>query len=226
MSDSPERPRQQVDVILPVLNEAKSLPWVLGRIPADMRPIVVDNGSTDGSGEVAKSHGAQVVHEPRRGFGSACYAGLVAASAPIVAFMDADSSFDPVDLVEVCLPIRNGEADLVLGARVPARGSWPWHARVANTVLAHRIRAGTGIPLTDLGPMRAIRRAQLVDLAIEDRSYGWPLEMVLRAAQQDLVIVERPVGYRPRVGQSKVTGTVRGTTGAIRDMTRLLREYA
>lgn len=226
MRESPERAQQHVDVILPVLDEAQSLPWVLGRIPAHMSPIVVDNGSTDGSGEVAQSHGARVVHEPRRGFGSACYAGLLAASAPIVAFMDADSSFDPVDLVEVCRPIQDGEADLVLGARVPSRGSWPWHARVANAVLAHRIRAGTGIPLTDLGPMRAIRRDQLLGLTIEDRSYGWPLEMVLRAAQEDLVIVERPVSYRPRVGQSKVTGTVRGTTGAIRDMSRLLREYA
>jgi glycosyltransferase involved in cell wall biosynthesis len=215
----------EVDVILPVLNEAQSLPWVLGRIPAGMRAIVVDNGSTDGSGELAADLGALVVHEPQRGFGSACFAGLSAATAPIVAYMDADSSFDPVDLVEVVEPVRAGSADLVLGARVPAAGSWPWHARAANRVLARWIRRRTALVLTDLGPMRAIRREQLLALGVEDRAFGWPLEMVLRATQAGLVIEERPVGYQPRVGQSKVTGTVRGTAGAIRSMSRLLREY-
>jgi glycosyltransferase involved in cell wall biosynthesis len=218
--------RVEVDVILPVLDEAASLPWVLGRIPAGMRAIVVDNGSTDGSAEVARALGVQVVHEPRRGFGAACHAGLLAATAPVVAYMDADSSFDPADLVAICQPIRAGTAGLVLGARVPAPGAWPWHARLANRVLARRIRAATGVRLTDLGPMRAIDRQQLLALGMQDRSYGWPLEMVLRATRAGLVIVERPVTYQPRVGRSKVTGTVRGTTGAVRDMTRLLRRYA
>jgi glycosyltransferase involved in cell wall biosynthesis len=215
-----------VDVILPVLDEAQSLPWVLGRIPEGMRAIVVDNGSTDGSGEVAGRLGALVVHEPRRGFGAACHAGLLAATAPVVAFMDADSSFDPHDLPAICRDVTSGRAGLVLGARVPAPGSWPWHARAANTVLARRIRRGTGLALTDLGPMRAIGREQLLGLGMVDRAYGWPLEMVLRAARAGLVIEELPVSYHPRVGRSKVTGTVRGTTGAIRDMRRLLREYA
>lgn len=214
-----------VDVILPVLDEALSLPWVLGRIPAGMRAVVVDNGSTDGSGELAAELGALVVHEPARGFGSACFAGLMAATAPIVAYMDADSSFDPMDLVRVVEPVRDGSADLVLGARVPAAGSWPWHARAANLVLARWIRHRTGLALTDLGPMRAIRREQLLALGVADRAFGWPLEMVLRARQAGLVIQERPVGYQPRVGQSKVTGTVRGTTGAVGSMTGLLREY-
>lgn len=215
----------EVDVILPVLNEAASLPWVLGRIPNGMRAVVVDNGSTDGSGALAADLGALVVHEPQRGFGSACFAGLVAATAPIVAYMDADSSFDPVDLIAVVEPVRGGSVDLVLGARVPSAGSWPWHARAANRVLARWIRHRTALALTDLGPMRAIRREQLLALGIEDRAFGWPLEMVLRATQAGLVIDERPVGYQPRVGQSKVTGTVRGTAGAVSAMTKLLREY-
>jgi glycosyltransferase involved in cell wall biosynthesis len=175
-----------VDVILPVLDEAQSLPWVLGRIPEGMRPIVVDNGSSDGSGEVAAAHGALVVTEPRRGFGSACHAGLLAATAPVVAYMDADSSFDPHDLRAVCQQVSVGRVDLVLGARVPARGSWPWHARAANAVLAHRVRRATGLALTDLGPMRAIGREMLLDLGMVDRAYGWPLEMVLRAARAGL----------------------------------------
>ena len=226
MSAAMEGHPSAVDVILPVLDEAQSLPWVLGRIPQGMRPIVVDNGSSDGSGEVAAAHGALVVTEPRRGFGSACHAGLLAATAPTVAFMDADSSFDPHDLRAVCTEVTAGRVDFVLGARVPARGAWPWHARAANAVLAHRVRRATGLSLTDLGPMRAIGREQLLDLRMVDRAYGWPLEMVLRAARAGLSVEEVPVSYRPRVGRSKVTGTLRGTTGAIRDMSRLLREPA
>lgn len=225
MSVTPAGGTAEVDVILPVLDEAQSLPWVLGRIPEGMRAIVVDNGSSDGSGQIAAGLGALVVHEPQKGFGSACFAGLMAASAPIVAYMDADSSFDPADLVAVVEAVREGDADLVLGARVPARGSWPWHARAANAVLARWIGHRTGIALTDLGPMRAIRREQLLGLGVEDRTFGWPLEMVLRAARAGLVIAERPVSYRPRVGQSKVTGTLRGTTGAVRSMSKLLRAY-
>ncbi len=203
MSAAADGAAAEVDVILPVLDEAQSLPWVLGRIPAGMRAIVVDNGSSDGSGEIAADLGALVVHEPRKGFGSACYAGLLAASAPIVAYMDADSSFDPVDLSAVVEPVREGSADLVLGARVPAAGSWPWHARVANVVLARWIRHRTGIPLTDLGPMRAIRREQLMALGVEDRAFGWPLEMVLRATRAGLVIDERPVSYAPASGSPR-----------------------
>ena len=225
MSTTPTRGTAEVDVILPVLDEAQSLPWVLGRIPEGMRAIVVDNGSSDGSAEIAADLGAVVVHEPRRGFGSACFAGLVAASAPIVAYMDADSSFDPLDLSAVVEPVREGSADLVLGARVPTAGSWPWHARFANVVLARWIRHRTGVPLTDLGPMRAIRREQLLALGVEDRAFGWPLEMVLRATRAGLVIDERPVSYAPRVGESKVTGTVRGTVGAVTSMSKLLRAY-
>lgn len=213
-----------VDVVFPVLDEIAALPWVLGRLPAGYRAIVVDNGSTDGSGLLAASLGATVVHEPRRGFGSACAAGLAAARADVVAFCDADASLDPADLPSVVEPVATGRADLVLGARRPTgRGAWPPHARLANRYLARRIRRATGAPLTDLGPMRAARRHGWLALHVEDRRSGWPLEQVLRAGAAGWRIEERPVPYRPRAGRSKVTGTVRGTLGAVHDMTAVLR---
>jgi glycosyltransferase involved in cell wall biosynthesis len=212
------------DVILPVLDEREALPWVLERMPAGYRPIVVDNGSTDGSGELAASLGACVVHEPVPGFGAACFAGLSAAESDIVCFMDCDASFDPRDLPRVTDPVRAGTADLMLGARQPVtRGAWPLHARAANTVLALELRRRTGAPLRDLGPMRAAHRRALLDLGLRDRRFGWPLEMVLRAAAEGWTIREVGVGYHPREGRSKVTGTVRGTARAVRDMTRVLR---
>ena len=212
------------DVILPVLDEVASIPWLLGRMPENCRAIVVDNGSTDGSADAARDLGALVIVEDQRGFGAACFAGLMAASAEIVAFMDADSSFDPCELDRVCRPVFRGEADLVLGSRASSAGAWPWHARLANRVLAQQVRRKTGVPLTDLGPMRAARRRNLIDLRIQDRRFGWPLEMVLRAARHGWTIQECAVTYRPRVGKSKVTGTLRGTYGAISQMSRLLRE--
>jgi glycosyltransferase involved in cell wall biosynthesis len=214
-----------VDVVLPVLDEAAALPWVLARMPAGYRAVVVDNGSTDGSGDVARDRGATVVEEPRRGFGAACAAGLAAATAPVVAFCDADASFDPGDLPAVVGPVVAGDADLVLGARRPSeRRAWPVHARLANRYLARRLRRVTGAPLTDLGPMRAARRDALADLGIGDRRFGWPLEMVLRAGAAGWRIGEVPVAYNPRTGRSKVTGTMRGTARAVRDMGRVLAE--
>jgi glycosyltransferase involved in cell wall biosynthesis len=211
-----------VDVIIPVLDEARALPWVLGRMPAGQRAIVVDNGSRDGSAAIARARGAEVVTEPTRGFGAACWAGLCAASADVVAFMDGDASLDPGDLPRVCAPVLHGAADLVLGARVAERGAWPAHARVANRVLAQELRRRSGAPLTDLGPMRAARRTALLELGVVDRRFGWPLEMVLRAAAAGWRIEEAAVAYRPRIGRSKVTGTVRGTARAIADMARAL----
>jgi glycosyltransferase involved in cell wall biosynthesis len=210
------------DVVLPVLDEADAIPWVLARMPPGYRPIVVDNGSTDGSAAIAAALGARVVHEPRRGFGAACHAGLLATTAPVVCFMDCDASLDPRELVGVVAPLTDG-ADLVLGARRPAeRSAWPVHARVANAALARRVRRRAGVALRDLGPMRAAHRTKLLDLGLEDRRFGWPLEMVVRAAAAGWRIEERPVGYHPRVGRSKVTGTVRGTARTIRDMRRVL----
>jgi len=216
------------DVILPVLNEAEALPWVLDRIPSGFEPIVVDNGSTDGSGEQAEQLGARVVREPRRGFGAACFAGLRAASAPVVCFMDADGSLDPRELRRVVVPVLDGEADLVLGARRPVgSGVWPIHAQVANRALAIELRRRTGLPLHDVGPMRAGRRESLLDLGIVDRRFGWPLEMVLRAARRGWNVREVPVSYLPRRGgRSKVTGSVRGSLLAVRDMAAALTDAA
>ncbi|MGS2646236.1 glycosyltransferase [Streptosporangium sp. LJ11] len=212
----------KIDVVLPCLNEEAALSWVLDRMPHGYRPIVVDNGSTDGSAGVAAAYGATVVSEPRRGFGAACHAGLLAATAEVVCFMDADASLDPGQLPRVTGPVLAGEGDLVLGRRRPHAG--PVHARVANAVLAARLRRRTGAPLRDLGPMRACRRAELVELGLTDRRFGYPLEMVLRAAAAGWRITEADVDYLPRVGRSKVTGTVRGTLRAIADMRRVMGE--
>src|SRR4051794_679077 len=211
------------DVVLPVLDEREALPWVLERMPAGYTPIVVDNGSTDGSGELAAALGARVVPEPVPGFGAACFGGLIAARADLVCFMDCDASFDPRDLPRVVDPVQGGTADLVLGARRPVAGAaWPLHARTANAVLAFELRRRTGVVLTDIGPMRAARREPLLALGIRDRRFGWPLEMVLRAAASGWRIEEIGVDYLAREGRSKVTGTVRGTVRTIRDMAVVL----
>ncbi len=211
------------DVVLPVLNEARALPWVLGRMPPGYRPLVVDNGSDDGSADVATAHGATVVAEPVRGFGSACWAGLQAATDDVVCFMDADGSLDPGELPLVAEPVGRGDVDLMLGSRQAGRGAWPIHARLANRFLMAEVRRRTRLTLRDLGPMRAARRAGLLELDLADRRSGWPLEMVLRAYRAGWRIDERPVPYQPRTGRSKVTGTMRGTLQAVGDMAALLR---
>ena len=212
-----------VDVVLPVLDEREALPWVLGRMPEGYAPLVVDNGSTDGSGALAGSLGARVVREPVAGFGAACFAGLSAATSDVVAFMDCDGSLDPRELPAVAGPVLAGRADLVLGARRAEPGAWPWHARVANRALAWELRRRGGMALRDLGPMRAARREALLALGLRDRRFGWPLEMVLLAGRAGWRLEEVEVGYRARSGRSKVTGTVRGTVRAVRDMAAVLR---
>jgi glycosyltransferase involved in cell wall biosynthesis len=211
-----------IDVVLPVLDEAGALPWVLGRLLPGYRAIVVDNGSSDGSAEVAGALGATVVHEARQGYGAAVNAGLEAATAEVVCVLDADGSLDPADLPALTSPVVAGTADLVLGARQSAPGAWPLHARVANRALARTLRRRTGAALTDLGPMRAARRADLLDLGVTDRRSGWPLEAVLRAGTAGWRIIEVPVPYGLRTGRSKVTGTVRGTLRAVHDMRSVL----
>jgi len=214
-----------VDVILPCLNEEGALPWVLQRMPEGYRAIVVDNGSTDRSAEVAREYGATVVFESRRGFGSAAHAGLLAATAPIVAFCDADASMDPQDLPLVVGPVLAKKADLVLGRRIPtARGAWPLHARIANRALALLMRRATGLPLHDLGPMRAANREALLALDLQDRRSGYPLEQLLKGHAAGWVVEEVEAPYSPRIGRSKVTGTLRGTVIAVKDMSRLLTE--
>ncbi|MFB6848549.1 glycosyltransferase family 2 protein [Streptomyces sp. NPDC056373] len=214
-----------VDVVLPCLNEAEALPWVLERIPPGWRALVVDNGSTDGSAEVARAGGATVLHEPRRGFGAACHAGLTAATAEVVCFCDCDASLAPALLVPFVREVLDGRADLVLGRRRPqGRGAWPPHARAGNVALARMLRRRTGLRLRDLGPLRAARREPLLALGLTDRRSGYPLQMVVRAADAGWRIEEHDVPYLPRAGASKVTGTWRGTWQAVRDMSRVLAE--
>ena len=213
----------EIDVVLPCLNEAGALPWVLSRMPSGYRAIVADNGSTDGSADVAASFGALVVPVPQRGFGAACHAGLLAATSDIVCVMDADASFDPGDLPAVSDPVAAGDVDLMLGRRsVRGKGAWPLHARIGNRVLAAELRRRIGVPVRDLGPMRAARREELIALSLEDRRFGYPLEMVVRAAERGWRIAETDVPYYPRTGKSKVTGTLGGTVRAVRDMRRVL----
>jgi Glycosyl transferase family 2 len=212
------------DVVLPCLDEAAALPWVLGRVPPGWRAIVVDNGSTDGSARVAAELGAHVVHEPVRGFGSACHAGLLAATADLVCFCDCDGSLDPALLAGLAGPVLAGGADLVLGRRRPtAFRAWPAHARLANLQLARLVRRRTGLPLRDLGPMRVARRTALLGLPLTDRRSGYSLQMVVQAADAGWTITETDVPYTPRTGRSKVTGTWRGTWHAVRDMSAVLQ---
>jgi len=212
-----------VDLVLPCLNEAAALPWVLERLPAGVRAVVVDNGSTDGSAEVAADLGATVVRCATRGYGAACHAGLEAAEAEVVAFMDADASLDPRQLVRVTAPVVAGRVDLLVGRRRPvSRNVWPWHLRLANAELSRRIKRRTGVRLHDLGPMRAARRDALLDLGLEDRRSGYPLETVVRAADAGWRITEVDVDYLPRSGRSKVTGTPLGAARAVFDMSKIL----
>jgi glycosyltransferase involved in cell wall biosynthesis len=212
---------------LPCLDEAAALPWLLARMPDGYRPIVADNGSTDGSPEVARALGARVVPVPQRGYGAAVHAGIVAADPAdgVVCVLDADGSFDPADLPSLAGPVRDGSADLAVGRRRPTtRGAWPAHARLGNAVLARRLRRTTGLPVHDIGPMRAARRADLLGLGLRDRRFGYPLELLVAAGRAGWRVVEVDVAYRPRAAgtRSKVTGTVRGTARAIRDMSAVL----
>jgi glycosyltransferase involved in cell wall biosynthesis len=214
-----------LDLVLPCLNEAPALPWVLARVPDGYHVIVADNGSTDGSAEVAEAYGAQVVRVPQRGFGAAAHAGLLAGRAPVVCFMDADGSFDPRQLDRVAAPVREGGVDLMLGRRRPTtKRAWPWHARLGNAVVSARLRRAAGVPIHDLGPMRAVRREALLGLDLRDRRFGYPLEMVVAAARAGWRIQEVDIDYAPRWAgtKSKVTGTVAGTLRTIADMTEVL----
>ncbi|MGL5859487.1 MAG: glycosyltransferase family 2 protein [Angustibacter sp.] len=211
-----------LDLVLPCLDEAAALPVVLGQLPDGVRAIVVDNGSRDGSPQAAARCGATVVHEPVRGYGAACHRGLTEATAELVGFCDADASFDLADLVPLRDLVVSGAADLALGRRMAGPGAWPLHARWANRALSVPISLAARHRLHDLGPMRVARREALLGLGIADRRSGYPLETVLRAARAGWRLREVPVRYTPRIGRSKVTGTVRGTARAVGDMSRVL----
>jgi glycosyltransferase involved in cell wall biosynthesis len=214
-----------VDVVLPCLDEAAALPGVLFALPPGYRAIVVDNGSIDGSPEVAAEHGAQVIREPRRGYGAAVHAGLTAATADFVCVLDADGSLDPRELPALLDLVRDGRTDLAVGRRVPAApGAWPWHARAGNALLAAALRR-RGVPVHDIAPIRVARRESLLALGIRDRAFGYPLELLMRAAAAGWRIEEVGVAYHRRAAgtRSKVTGSVRGTLRAARDMAAVLR---
>jgi glycosyltransferase involved in cell wall biosynthesis len=214
-----------VDVVLPCLDEAAALPWVLSRLPAGYRAIVADNGSVDDSARIARDLGAEVITVPLKGFGAACHAGLEAATSDIVCVMDADASLDPQQLPRVTEPVVEGLVDLMLGRRRPTtRSAWPAHARVGNALLARSLSKRGGVTIHDLGPMRAFRRSQLSSLRLRDRRFGYSLEMVTTASQLGWRIAEVDVDYFPRTGRSKVTGTVLGTLRAVRDMRAVLAQ--
>ena len=211
-------------IVLPCLDEAQALPAVLAGLPPGWPVLVVDNGSTDGTADVARALGARVVHEPRRGYGAAVHTGLEAARGELVAFLDGDGSLDPAVLPGMAVAVADGRADLAVGRRVPvSAGVWPWHARAGNAAIAALLRR-RGVPVHDIAPVRVARRRALLDLGVADRAFGYPLELLLRAGAAGWRISEVPVEYRARAGgRSKVSGSVRGTVRAARDMAGLLR---
>ncbi|MBW0014944.1 glycosyltransferase family 2 protein [Mycobacterium sp.] len=212
-----------VTVVLPCLDEEESLPAVLAAIPTGYRALVVDNNSTDGTARVATRHGARVVVEPRAGYGAAVHAGVLAATTPIVAVIDADGSMDPADLPRLVGELAQG-ADLVVGRRRPVPGlRWPWVARVGTVVMSWRLRTRHGLPVHDIAPMRVARRDALLDLGVTDRRSGYPLELLVRAAAAGWRVVELDVSYGPRTGgRSKVSGSLRGSITAILDFWKVI----
>lgn len=213
------------DLVLPCRDEAPALALLLPRIPAEFSVIVADNGSTDATASVAREHGARVVSEDRPGYGAAVAAGLAVATAEYVAVMDGDGSFDPADLVPLLAAVRAGRADLAVGRRRPVRrGVWPWHARAGNALVVAWLRRRIDFPVHDIAPMRVSRRDLMEELDVQDRRFGYPVELMQKATLAGWRIEESPVAYHPRAEgtRSKVSGSVRGTVRAARDFYRVL----
>jgi glycosyltransferase involved in cell wall biosynthesis len=227
----------RIAVVIPALDEEGSIGLVLDALPCDVAPVVVvDNGSRDRTADVARAHGAVVIHEPRRGYGMACLAGLDLLRShsqgppDVVCFLDGDASDDPADLPRLVAPLLSGEADLVVGSRTRGgaqRGALLPQARFGNALATFLIRVLFGARFTDLGPFRAIRWSALEKLAMRDRGFGWTVEMQVKAARARLRHREVSVRYRRRhAGRSKVTGTIRGSVLAGATILATIARYA
>lgn len=213
------------DLVLPCRDEAPALAALLPAIPAGFAVVVADNGSRDDTAAVARRLGATVVAEPRPGYGAAVHAGLLASTHEFVAFMDGDDSFDPAELLPLLEDVRSGRADLAVGRRRPvSRGVWPWHARAGNALVLWWLRRRIGVRVHDIAPVRVCRRDALLALDVEDRRFGYPVELLQKATRAGWRIVERDVAYRPRAAgtRSKVSGSVRGTVRTARDFWKVL----
>lgn len=221
----------RISVIIPTHNEAQAIGRVLADLPADLvtEVLVVDSNSTDGTAAIAERMGARVLREPRRGYGRACLTGLAAANAPdVVVFLDGDYSDRPKELPLLLAPILEGRADITLGSRLAKRnapGALPWHSTFGNRLAAVLIRLFYRQQLSDLGPFRAARADVLRQLALKEATYGWAVEMILKGALAGFRIVEVPVSYYPRIGKSKISGTVKGTLGAAWFILSLIVRY-
>lgn len=216
---------ESCDVVLPCRDEAGALPALLARMPASLRVIVVDNGSSDSTAEVARALGAVVVSESRPGYGAAVHAGVLAASAPLLAVMDGDGSMDPAELTPLVAEVATGAVTMATGRRRPeGAGAWPWHARAGNLMMLAWLRHRTGLTVHDIAPMRVCRREQLIGLGVQDRRFGYPLELLLRAQQAGWLISEHDITYRSRAAgtRSKVSGSVRGTLRTASDFVKVM----
>ncbi len=207
----------RTSIIIPVYNEEESISFVLDQIPDkdNYEILVVDGGSNDNTVDIATSNGAQVIHEPRRGYGRACATGVEQANGEIVVFIDGDGADDPTQIPKLIKPLLTGQTDMVLGSRLTGNihpGAMPWHQQFGNKLSASLIRLLYQIPITDLSPFRSVNREKLIALSMQEMTYGWPTEMITKAALNNWKIIEIPVNYSPRYGgRSKISGTVKGT---------------
>jgi len=222
----------RVSVVIPTRNEAQAIGRVLADLPSDLvsEVIVVDNHSSDQTPDIASRMGARVISEPRRGYGRACLTGLACATAPdVVVFLDGDYSDRPAELPLLLAPIAEGRADITIGSRLAGQrtpGALPWHAAFGNWLAAGLITKLFGVKISDLGPFRAARAPALRAIELEETTYGWAVELILKGAIAGLRIVEVPVSYYPRIGKSKISGTLRGTIGATWFiLSRIARHY-